>query len=63
MSSTHLGTTRNPQSEARRQHIHGDLIGLPDTRPYWPALRILAKQALCLSLPIFAAWGLLIAFS
>lgn len=22
---THLNTTRNPQSEARRQHIHGRL--------------------------------------
>ncbi len=24
---THLGTTRNPMSEARRNHIHGPLLG------------------------------------
>jgi len=33
MSSTHLGTTRNPMSEARRQHLFGPIQSLIDKRP------------------------------
>ncbi len=54
---THLGTTRNPMSEARRNHIHGPLLGFD--RPAGE-MSILAGSVL-IALPI-GAIALLVAF-
>lgn len=55
---THLGTTRNPMSEARRNHIHGPLLGFE--RPAGePSLA--AGSALLIGLVLIAV-GFLIAF-
>lgn len=41
---SHLGTTRNPMSEARRQHVHGSLgtSDLPRREGRWLLLMLMA---------------------
>ena len=58
---THLGTTKHPMSEARRNEIHGPLQSLIENRPageIHPAL----GGALLIGLFVVAA-GFVIAFS
>lgn len=55
---THLGCTRNPMSEARRQHINGPLLpARPEGEPS------LLCGVLACALLIGAGWALVVAFS
>lgn len=53
---SHLGTTRNPMSEARRNHIHGPLLGFER-----PAGEISFAAGAALLIALFALATLLIA--
>ena len=55
---SHLSTTRNPQSEARRQHVHGHLVPLCDDRPTFSLIEFGAVAVL-----VTAVTLLIVAFS
>lgn len=55
---SHLETTRNPQSEARRQHIHGRLLPA-EPRPIISFL----GQVMAVGLLLGSAWLLIVAFA
>lgn len=55
MTSTHLSTTRNPQTSARRDHVHGPLVTSEDQGSYaaWATAGLLFFCFLFMSL-VFA---------